>query len=83
MVTHVTEFCWRFPHNVINATKGVNGGACIGYALEESLGAYRNLIETLLGQLESSRSCFRSLRQGNRSSFRTSPLERYLVATEH
>jgi hypothetical protein len=73
MVTHVTEFCWRFLHNVINATKGEIGAVNIGYALEEGLGACTNLVEMLLGQLESSRSCFRSLRQGNRNSFRTSP----------
>jgi hypothetical protein len=73
MVTYVTEFCWRFLHNVINATKGETGAVNIDYALEESLGACRNLVETLLGQFESSRFCFRSLRQGNRNSFRTSP----------
>jgi hypothetical protein len=49
MVTHVTEFCWRFPHNVINATKGETAVVNIDYALEESLGACRNLVETLLG----------------------------------
>ncbi len=69
MVTHVTEFCCRFPHNVINATKGETAAVNIDYALEESLGASRNLVETLLGQLESSRFCFRSLREGNTNSF--------------
>jgi len=49
MVTHVTEFCCRFPHNVINATKGETAAVNIDYALEESLGACRNLVETLLG----------------------------------
>jgi hypothetical protein len=36
MVTYVTEFCWRFPHNVINATKGETGAINIDYAIEES-----------------------------------------------
>ena len=49
MVTHVTEFCCRFPHNVINATKGETAAVNIDYALEESLDACRNLVETLLG----------------------------------
>jgi hypothetical protein len=38
MVTHVTEFCWRFPHNVINATKGETGAINIDYVIEESWG---------------------------------------------
>ncbi len=61
MVTHVTEFCWRFPYNVINATKGETGATNIDYAIKESLGACRNLIEKLLGQLKSSRFYFLSL----------------------
>jgi hypothetical protein len=70
-VTYVTEFCWRVPHNVINATKGETGAVNIDYVIEESLGARRNLVETLLGQFDSSRFCFRSLRKGNRNAFRT------------
>jgi hypothetical protein len=49
MVTHVTEFCWRFLHNVINATKGETGAINIDYAIEENLGSRRNLIEMLFG----------------------------------
>jgi hypothetical protein len=82
MVTHVTEFCCRFPHNVINATKGETAAVNIDYALEESLSACKNLVETLLGQLESSRFCFRSLREGNTDAFRTPPLEHHLVAID-
>jgi hypothetical protein len=48
-VTYVTEFCWRVPHNVINATKGETGAVNIDYVIEESLGARRNFVETLLG----------------------------------
>jgi hypothetical protein len=82
MVTYVTEFCCRFPHNVINATKGETAAVNINYAFEESLGAYRNLVETLLGQLESSCFCFQSLREGNMNAFKTPLLKHHLVAID-
>jgi hypothetical protein len=82
MVTYVTEFCSLFLHNVINATNGETAAVNIGYALEGRLGACRNFVDTLFGQLESSRFCFRSLRGGSRNCFRKSPSEHRSMAID-